>query len=300
MPTLDEFRNNTGAFAPEDSGMTDTQEGVTEEQDAAVQDEPEIDGEEDTTLEAPSVPSETFDDSDEPKLTEKEKTAFQKLMEREKRKLEEEKERIRLEALEKAKKEANPYKEVVDLLGGDIEAIKATVERNKMLAEANNLANQYGWDEEQTQYYIQQKQAEQRQKSLERELQELRISNQVNDLRDNPNFPGIRDMRKEITELVSKSNGTLNVEQAYWALGGAKRADQMRLEIQQREAVRRQEARKTAQNDQGSTPTGEKPIPEDVRQQARAMGITSDREIRELMEFNAANLSDYRSKRKAK
>lgn len=297
MATLDDYRNNTGEFA--ESGNTDDTSTV---QDAAEQ-ETETDVEEEleqeyTTSDEQESTSQTSDESDEPKLTDKEKTAFQKALEREKRKLEEEKERIRLEALEEAKKEANPYKEVVDLLGGDINAIKATYERNKMLTEANQLAQQYGWDEEQTQYYIQQKQSEQRQHSMEREIQQLRIANQVNDLRDNPNFPGIRDMQKDITDLVGKSNGTLNVEQAYWALGGAKRAEQMRLEMEQRNIAKRQQERRKPQNDQGATPSTEKAIPAEIMAEARRLGIKSEKDIRELMNFNADNIQTYREKRK--
>lgn len=302
MPTLEEFRNKTGVFAPENEqepsqdaaakieetetemGGDEIEENVEQEQDVNEEDELE------TSPDEQKGTVETFEQDGLPELSEKEKPAFVKRLEAEKKKLAEQ---LRKEL----ESQYNPYKEVVDLLGGDINRIKEAIQENQIMMEAQRMANQYGWDEEQMNFYIQQQQAIKQQERLQQELQELRIANEINDLRDNPAFSGIKEMKKEIMDLVKRSNGALTVQQAYWALGGAKRAEQMRLEAEQRAAVKRAEMRRTPQNDHAAIAPGPKPLPPEILQQARRMGLT-EQQARELLEFDATNILEARQKMK--
>lgn len=145
---------------------------------------------------------------------------------------------------------------------------------------------------------MQQHRQEQQQKQLQSELAELRLSNQINDLRDNPEYPGIVGMKKEIADLVTKSNGSLSVSQAYWALGGESRAKQMKREAEQRSAAQRRSNRVVAK-DTATAASTEKAIPASVLAEAKRMGI-SEAEIRELMSFDANNINDYRERKKRK
>jgi hypothetical protein len=283
MPTLDEFRNNSGVFAEEPAP----------EQDAAAPEE-EIEELEpvDDLEDAPIEELEDLPDHDEPEpdLTPKEKTAFEKRMERERKKIEE-------QLSKQFEDKYSKHKRVIDQLGGDPDKIEQAMKERQLQDEALRMAEYNGWDEQQMQWYIQQQQANLQQENLQKELAELRISNQVNDLRDNPEFAGISSMKKDIADIVAKSNGTLNVEQAYWALGGQKRAQQTKREAEQRAAVQRR-TRVVASDAPGSAST-EKAIPSNILAQAAQMGM-SEKELRELMNFDSTNINDYRSKKKAK
>lgn len=304
MPTLDEFRNKTGVFAPENDqelvqdadaqpeesevkmGGDEIEETEDKIQDQEVQDDTELE----TSPDEQKGTVETFEHDGLPELSEKEKPAFVKRLEAEKKKLAE-------QLKKEIESQYNPYKEVVDLLGGDLNRIKEAIQENQIMMEAQRMANQYGWDEEQMNFYIQQQQAIRQQERLHQELQELRIANEINDLRDNPAFSGIKEMKQEIMDLVKRSNGALTVQQAYWALGGAKRAEQMRLEAEQRAAVKRSEMRRTPQNDHAAIAPGPKPLPPEILDQARRMGLT-EQQARELLEFDATNILEARQKMK--
>ncbi|MGG3454241.1 hypothetical protein [Paenibacillus rhizolycopersici] len=294
MATLEDYRNNTGEFAEEPADV----------QDAAVQeepiDEPEIEVVETEDFEdvpenvqEPIIDVET---EDEPELSPKEKTAFEKRLEREKRKLEE-------ELAKQIEAKYAKHQKVIEKLGGDPDKIEQMLTERQIQSEiqtqAQQLAEYNGWDDAQTQWYIQQqtqvKQQELQQQQLQKELQELRIANQVNDLRDNPDFPGIVSLKKEIADLVSKSNGTLDVTQAYWALGGQARAQQMKREAEQRAAVQRRT--RVVAKDTPSAASTEKAIPGNVLAQAKLLGI-SEKELRELESFDAKNINEYRAKKK--
>jgi hypothetical protein len=123
----------------------------------------------------------------------------------------------------------------------------------------------------------------------------LRISNEINDLRDKPEFSGIKSMQKEIADLVSRSNGTLNVEQAYWALGGQQRAAQVKREVEQRAAFERRTGRVVAKDAPSSAST-EQAIPPSVLADAKRWGLT-EKDIRELASFDAKNINEYRQKK---
>lgn len=305
MPTLDDYRNNSGDFAEESAEVHDAD--VPEQNDIPDQvDEPDFD--EDTPeddgqdYDDDYTPESDVDDDPEPELSPKEKTAFEKRLERERRKLEEElTQRLEQQMEEKYSK----HKSVIEKLGGDPDQIVQHLETQRIQSEiqtqAQQLAYNNGWDEEQTQWYVnnqmQQHRQEQQQKQLQSELAELRLSNQINDLRDNPEYPGIVGMKKEIADLVTKSNGSLNVSQAYWALGGESRAKQMKREAEQRSAVQRRN--RVVSKDTATAASTEKAIPASVLAEAKRRGI-SESEIRELMSFDANNINDYRERKKRK
>ncbi|MNN38116.1 hypothetical protein D3C81_1520970 [compost metagenome] len=103
-------------------------------------------------------------------------------------------------------------------------------------------------------------------------------------------------MRKEISDIVSRSNGILNVEQAYWALGGSKRVQQTKRETEQRAALQRRQ--RVVATDAPAAASTEKAIPAQILSQAAAMGMSAA-EVRELMAFEGINnINDYRKSKK--
>lgn len=257
---------------------TVVEEEVTEELETDVpEDELEEELEGDPVIE---------DEDDLPPLDEKEKTAFQKRMDRENKKNEE---RIRAEYEEKYGK----HKSVIDLLGGDVDVVEKRIRDNQMAQQAQTLAEQNGWDDEQTKWYIEQQKQQQ-------ELKDLRTQMQINKLKDNPDYAGIASMEKDIMAKIDKTNGALTVEEAYWAMGGPKKAEQIRLEAQMRESEKRKKTPRTVLTDSQTSTISEKPLPPEVVQQAERMGISAA-EARRLMNSEPAkNIDDYREKRKAK
>ncbi|MCM3130952.1 hypothetical protein ACFQ3J_00370 [Paenibacillus provencensis] len=298
MPTLEEFRNNSGEFAEETAEVQDAavqqtvdvpDEEVIEEQDI------DLDDNEEQFEDNSELDTDVFEE-DVPELSPKEKTAFERRLERERRKLEEE---LGKQYEEKYSK----HNSVIQKLGGDPEKIEEYLEQQRMQqevsAQAQQMADFNGWDQEQTQWYIndqmQKRQADIQQQQLQRELQELRLANEINDLRDNPDFPGIISMKKDISEMVSKSNGTLTVSQAYWALGGENRAKQMKREAEQRNAMQRRS--RVVAKDNPTAASTEQAIPSNVLAEAKRMGM-SEKEVRELMSFEAKNINEYRQKKR--
>ena len=241
----------------------------------------------DTDAEAPEDTEEIADEEDEddlPPLPEKEKTAFEKRMERERVKLEE---KIKGEMKEQYEQQYGKHKQVIDLLGGDPDAIEKRIRDNQLAAKAQEMADVNGWDDDQTRWYIEQEKQRE-------ELQDLRVTVQINKLRDNPDYAGISSIEKEIKAKISQTNGQLNVEEAYWALGGPKRAEQIKVEAQMREQVKRQKQPRTVLTDSPASTTGEKPLPADVLRDAERMGI-SPSEARRLMSKEAPkNIDEWR------
>ncbi|KWX71616.1 hypothetical protein AMQ84_27225 [Paenibacillus riograndensis] len=286
MATLDEFRNQTGEFAEEPAAEHDADAPDVEQPDPAEEYE---DISEDTPHDGDSEIDTDAYEPEEPELSPKEKTAFEKRLEREKRKLE--------ETLSKQYEDKySKHKRVIEQLGGDPDVIELRLKEQQIMNEAQQLAEQNGWDEQQYSWYIGQQQQVMKQEQLQKELAELRIANQINDLRDNPEFAGIQTMRQEISDIVNRSNGTLSVEQAYWALGGAKRNQQTKREAEQRAAVQRRQ--RVVANDAPAAASTEKALPPDVLAQAAAMGM-SPAEVRELMAFEGINnINDYRKIKK--
>lgn len=223
-------------------------------------------------------------------LSPKEQTAFQKRLEREQKKLEE---KLRSEMEEQYKQKYSKHDEVILSMGGDPEKILNAAKEAQMVREAQRLADQNGWSEADTNWYIEQQKQQQ-------ELKELRVQMQINKLKDNPDYAGIASMEKDILAKIDRSNGALNVEEAYYALGGAKRVEQVKLEAQQREIAKRAQQPRTVQRDSPSTSVGEKPLSPSVLAEAKKMGI-SEAEARRLMTAQSAQtIDEWREKRKAK
>lgn len=229
-------------------------------------------------------------DEDDAPLSPKEKTAFEKRLERERAKLEE---RLRKELEEQTEQKYSKHKQAIEALGGDPDKLLAAARDAKIQQEAMQLADRNGWDEEQTKWYIEQQKQQQ-------ELKELRVQMQINRLKDQPDYLGIDRMEKDIMAKIDRSNGALTVEEAFWALGGPKRVEQVKLEAQQREVAKRAQQPRTVVKDAPSTSVGEKPLPPSVLAEAKKMGI-SETEARRLMNAPTANnLDEWREKRKAK
>lgn len=276
----------------------------TAEQDDAVQEETqeevqetseeEVHSEEETEDIEESNESTDEETDDLPELPEEQKTAFQKRLEREQRKIREQAEQ---ELKEQYESQYSKHKQVVDLLGGDPDAVERMIRENQMKAQAQSQAQQmaqyYGWDEEQTQQYVQQQVKEQQR---EQELAELKVQVQINDLKDNPDYAGIGSMKQEIQSMISRSNGTLNVEQAYWALGGKSRAEQLRREEQQRQIAKRSKPKRTVQSDSPTSGVAEKALPPEIEAERVRMGL-SVKEARALLEDTPKNLEEFRKQR---
>lgn len=231
--------------------------------------------------------SEDEQEDDLPPLSEKEKTAFEKRMERERVKLQE---KLQAEMKQQYEQQYGKHKAVIDLLGGDPEVIEKRIRESQMLSEANRLAEQNGWDDEQTRWYVEQQKQQQ-------ELKELRVQMQINRLKDNPEYSGIGSMEREIVSKIDKSGGALTVEEAYWALGGPKRIEQIRLEAQMRESVKRQQQPRTVLTDAATPSNAEKPLPADVLRDAERAGMSAA-EARRLMNSEPAkDLAEWRKRR---
>lgn len=223
-------------------------------------------------------------------LSPKEQTAFQKRLEREQKKIEE---KLRTEMEEQFKQKYSKHDEVISSMGGDPEKILSAAKEAQVVREAQRLADQNGWSEADTNWYIEQQKQQQ-------ELKELRVQMQINKLRDNPDYAGIASMEKDILAKIDRSNGALNVEEAFWALGGNKRVEQVKLEAQQREIAKRAQQPRTVQRDSPNTSVGEKPLSPSVLAEAKKMGI-SEAEARRLMTAQSAQtIDEWREKRKAK
>lgn len=257
--------------------------------DAASQEE-EIEQEE-TEIEADELEeeletSEELDDDELPELPEKERTAFERRMEREKVKLHE---KIEAELQQKYGK----HQQIVDLLGGDVDVVEKRIREQQVVNNAQRIADENGWDDEQTQWYINQQKQDQ-------ELKELRVQMQINKLRDNPDYAGIASLEREILSKIDKTNGALTVEEAYWALGGKNKADQIRLEAQVRESEKRKKQPRTVLTDSAAGTVTEKPLPADVLRDAERMGISAAEARRLMNNEPAKDISEWRNNRKAK
>ncbi|KKO51148.1 hypothetical protein [Paenibacillus sp. DMB20] len=279
-----------------ESGMTaeNTQPDV---QDAAVYEEPDtyddpVDVTDDPEEDVEDTVTDDLDDTVDPtddeediELPEAQKTAFQKALEREKRKLAEREEQLKKEYEE----QYNPYKSFFDQLGVDPATAQQAIERNRIQQQVEQLAYEQGWTDDQAQAYLQNQLEQQRQAE---ELHDLRVTVQISELADKPEFSGIKQMKDSIKQLIKDSGGKLTAEQAYWAIGGPDRAKQLQREAQQREIAKRAKAKRTVQADNPVTVPTEKPLSPDVKRAAVEAGI-SEKEARRLMDM-PNDLESYR------
>jgi hypothetical protein len=159
--------------------------------------------------------------------------------------------------------------------------------------EAQRLADQNGWSQEDTKWYIDQQKQQQ-------EVKELRAQVQINRLKDNPEYAGIDKMEKDILARIDKSNGALSVDEAYWAIGGPKRAAQLAMEAQQREAAKRAKPTRMVQTDSPSATITEKPLPPNILKEAERMNISPEEARRLMNKPSAQNIDEYRKQKQAK
>lgn len=253
-------------------------------QDAAVSEEELIDDQYEEEEQQEEIVEEEIDEDGFAPLTEKEKTAFDKRLERDKAK-------IRADMEEQYKQKYSKHDEVIASMGGDPDKILNAAKEAQTLREANRLAEANGWDEETTQWYINDQKTQQ-------ELKTLRVQMQINNLKDSTDYAGIGGMQQDIIAMIDKSNGALTVEQAYWAMGGPKKAAQIKLETEQREIIKRGQQPRTVLKDTPNNNSGEKPLSPQVLQEAKRMGI-SETEARKLMSKQPVNnIDEYRERQK--
>jgi hypothetical protein len=268
-----------------DAALRDAETTIIDDREEVITESEDVENEEEHEEQEDQQEQEEDEEDDLPPLNEKEKTAFEKRRERDEKKL-----REQLEA--EYEQKYGRHKQVIEMLGGDPDAIEKRIRDNQLAQEAQRLAEANDWSDEDTQWYI-------NQQKQERELKELRVQSSINKLSANPDYAGISTMEKEILAKIDQTKGQLSVEEAYWALGGHKKAEQIRLEAQMRESVKRQKTPRTVITDTQVSTTTEKPLPSDVVRDAERMGISAT-EARKLMTKEPVNnIDEWRARNKA-
>ncbi len=265
-------------------------------QDAVEQEETEVIEEKETItepiIEADEVGTEILDEEEIEPLTPKEQTAFEKRLDREQKKISE---KVKAEMEEQYKQKYSKHDELVSSLGGQsVDALLEAAKEQRLVAEINRKSRENGWTQEEAEYHYEQEKQKIEQQKTQQELKTLRVQMQINNLRDKPEYAGITSMENEILAKIDKSNGALSVEEAYWAMGGAKKAEQIKLESQMREQVKRAQIPRTVLTDAPVNNTAEKPLPPDVLREAERMGITASEARRLMNRSEINNLDDYR------
>ena len=226
-------------------------------------------------------PEPTDSDDDLPELPPEQKNAFQKRLEREQKKI---RDIVEAESLAKYAK----HQKIIDSLGGDPDVIEKAFQEQEWAKEA---ASQGYANPEEFAWYI-------GQKKLQAELNELRAKTQINELKDNPNYSGIKESEKEIQAyMVSKS---VTAKEAYWAINGEARATQIKREAEQRAVAKKAQPKRTVQSDSATGDAGAlPPLPAELEVQRRQMGI-SHQEALDLLGSDYANIDDYRKQKQLK
>lgn len=277
MPTLDEFRNNPGE---------DVQDAAVHTEETAAPEHTEVAEEEETFQDAPEDTESDDADEVDTELPPEQKSAFVKRMERER-------EKLRQQLEQEYESKYSRHKQVIDQLGGDPDVIERTIRDNQLAAQARQIAEANGWGDEETQWYLNQQKQEQ-------ELRDMRVQLQINDLKDNPDYAGIGSMKPQILTMIQQSGNALTAEQAYWALGGKARADQLKREAQQREIAKRAQPKRTVQTDSPTSGVGAKPLSPDIEAQRKRLRL-SETEARALMENEGpGNLEEFRRQKQGR
>lgn len=257
------------------------------QEDAAPEEEQQIEKPQEDQETEPEQETEQDDeqelDEEEIEVPEEQKTAFQKALEREKRK-------AREHALKKVREELeaeyNPYKAFFDRLGLDPQKALEAIEQSRIRQEAQRLADERGWTDVEMQMYI-------RQQELEREQTEMRVSLRIYELADTPDYPGIKQMKNAITEFI-RANPRATVEQAYWAVGGQSLAQQLKREAEQRAVKKREQSSRKVVSDTISSPGGPAPLPPEAVAFMKETGM-SEEEVRLLISDKMpSNIEEYR------
>lgn len=288
--SLDQFRQmKASGINPFEQGETDaasqTQGEVTEDVHA----EPETDYTEEET-EASDAPLDASNDDEDIEVPENQKTAFQKALEREKRKA-----REAAEAKYKQEYEAqyNPYKAFFDRIGiTDPQQAMEALERQQLQNQAQQMAYEQGWSDQETQMWV-------RQQELEKKQTEMQVDLQLYQLEETKKYPGIRQMKGEITAFI-RQNPRATAEQAYFAVGGANLLQQMKREAEQREIAKRAKPKLTQAPDAPFDTRGPEPLPPEAVQFMRKTGMTEQQVRMMMQDSEKMNLETYRKNFKRK
>ena len=281
--TLEQFRQarESGVDLYADTGGADAAHQQDEGEYGSDQDETELP--EHTEQETEENDDLSSDNDQDDQIPSDQKNAFYKRVQRERKKAEQEaEERIKAEY----ESQLNPYKAFFDSVGLSPEQAMYQVEQNRINQEAQQLAYQNGWDEQQTQFYM-------RQQQLERQQQENVVALKVYELADTADYPNIKQMKGQITEFI-RANPRATVEAAYWAVGGPSLAQQLKREAEQREIVKRTQARRTVVSGDSPAATGPAPLPPEAVKFMRETG-TSEKVVRAMLNDEIPNdLASYR------
>ena len=244
------------------------------------------------------VQEQEVQDIDQPELQEEvdadpipqeQQGAWAKRAERERRKAAEETEaRLKTEY----ETQMNPYKSFFDKLGLDPQKAMEALEQQQVQKEAENLAYANGWTEDQTQMYM-------RQQDLEKKQTEMSVNLRVYELSETPDFPGIKSMKGAITEFI-RANPRVPVEQAYYAVGGANLATQVKREAEQREIAKRSQTKRTVISDAPTDMKGPEPLSSDAVAFMKRTGLSEDQVRMMSKDQGPSNLEEYRKMMKQK
>lgn len=279
--TLEQFRaakqSGVDLYAKEEvkEDAAPVEQEVIEEQEV-LQDEPQD--------------TETIDpDGEVDPIPQEQHSAWKKRAERERLKGAEEAE-SRLKA--EYESQLNPYKQFFDQLGINPEDALKVVEQNRIKQEAENLAYQNGWSEEQAQWYVEQQ-------GLKSKQTEMEVSLKVYELADSADYPGIKQMKDSITDFI-RQNPNVPVEKAYWAVGGANLATQLKREAEQREIAKRSQSTRKVVSDNTAPLDGKSPLPPEAVAFMKREGM-SEAQVRLLMSDKVPNnLEEYRKMAKGR
>ena len=231
-------------------------------------------------IEEPTEPIEPTED-DIPELPPEQKNAFQKRLEREQKKI---RDQVEAESIAKYAK----HQRIIDSLGGDPDAIEKAFQEQEWTKEAQSQG--YEKPEESAWYIAQKKQ--------QAELNELRVKVQINELKDDPLYAGIKGSEKEIQAFMTRTGST--AKEAYWAIGGEARAQQLKREAEQRAIVKKAQPKRTVQSDSATGDAGTLPaLPSELEAQRKQMGL-SHQEALDLLGSDYANIDDYRKQKQLK
>ena len=89
-------------------------------------------------------------------------------------------------------------------------------------------------------------------------------------------------------------------KEAYWAIGGEARAQQLKREAEQRAIVKKAQPKRTVQSDSATGDAGTLPaLPSELEAQRKQMGL-SHQEALDLLGSDYANIDDYRKQKQLK
>jgi len=285
--TLDEFRqakqSGVDLYQEAQEDAAPEQEEVQQEEQPEEQTEYQDSTEGEEQAEGALDEQEQEEEEDVPPLPKEQQNAFYKRLQRELKKKQAELEQKIKSELEQ---QYNPYKAFFERINLDPQKALEAIEQNQLRQEAERLADQYGWTEQQMQMYI-------RQQELERKQIAMQVELKIYELADSPDYPGIKQMKNEIINFI-RANPSVPVEQAYWAVGGLNLVKQLQREAEQRMISKREQPKRKVVSDTTAPSGGPEPLPPEAVQFMREAGL-SESEMRLLLSNQMpSNLEEYR------